>query len=146
MKAENILIFVPNLIGYLRVITLFLALKFGSDAIKLSSQSLAWHALGCYLLSFAGDVVDGYFARLLGQTSTFGGTLDMITDRVATCALISLCSIIYPSNVVVFTSAIILDVASHWWHTLSAKAHHKSTIITSYSVDPQAIYIIQHVL
>ena len=146
MKAANVLIFVPNLIGYLRVITLFLALKFGSDAIQSSSQSLAFHALGCYLLSFAGDVVDGYFARLLGQTSTFGGTLDMITDRVATCALISLCSIIYPSNVVIFTSAIILDVGSHWWHTLSAKAHHKSTIITSYSADPPPIYIIQQIV
>ena len=33
------------------------------------------------LRRFVLDAVDGYFARLLQQTSTLGTVLDMVTDR-----------------------------------------------------------------
>lgn len=35
----------------------------------------------CYALSFVCDDLDGRFARALGQTSTLGAVLDMVTDR-----------------------------------------------------------------
>lgn len=34
-----------------------------------------------YVLNFAGDLVDGFAARLFNQSSNYGATLDMVTDR-----------------------------------------------------------------
>jgi CDP-diacylglycerol--inositol 3-phosphatidyltransferase len=35
----------------------------------------------CYIVSGFLDAVDGHAARYLGQSSKFGGMLDMLTDR-----------------------------------------------------------------
>jgi CDP-diacylglycerol--glycerol-3-phosphate 3-phosphatidyltransferase len=48
---------------------------------------LAWHGdahvvLGLLILSFASDVLDGYLARRLGQTSALGAKLDSLGDFV----------------------------------------------------------------
>jgi len=76
----GVMLFYPNLIGYIRIV--FMAISF-------------WHAivdyrlfLIFYLLAFGGDVVDGYVARAFNQSSTFGGILDMVTDRCKRVSLI----------------------------------------------------------
>lgn len=82
----HVLVYVPNLIGYGRVILLC---AFYGLALK------HWVlALLCYLTSFAGDLFDGYFAKKFDQCSTFGMVLDMITDRVATTGFLSILGIL----------------------------------------------------
>lgn len=41
-----------------------------------------------YLYSFAADLFDGMAARRLNQCSSFGGLLDMVTDRCSTLGLL----------------------------------------------------------
>lgn len=68
-------LFAPNLIGYARVILAAISLSY-----------MPWHPRYCtiaYAISCLLDAVDGMAARALGQTSKFGGVLDMVTDRCA---------------------------------------------------------------
>ena len=71
--SENVFLFVPNLIGYGRIILAALALNYMKS-----------HPMTCtllYGLSCLLDAFDGMAARALGQTSKFGAVLDMVTDR-----------------------------------------------------------------
>lgn len=61
------------LAGYLRVVSAFYAFAVAS------SNPLA--CVLAYFFSFVCDELDGRFARMLGQTSTLGAVLDMVTDR-----------------------------------------------------------------
>ncbi|KAE8540604.1 hypothetical protein D1P53_002967 [Cryptococcus gattii VGV] len=97
---ENVFLFVPNLIGYTRVITAAASLFF-----------MPYHPKACTLLysvSCMLDVVDGQAARALGQTSRFGAVLDMVTDRV------------YPAYSMLFMFLITLDFSSHYIHMYSS--------------------------
>jgi CDP-diacylglycerol--inositol 3-phosphatidyltransferase len=87
-----------------------------------------------YLASFIGDLVDGWAARKLSQMRSYGGVLDMVTDRCSTLGL--LCVLggepAYRNVVqwrVLFLLLQILDVSSHWMQmhsSLALGAHHKS--------------------
>ncbi|KAG6814321.1 hypothetical protein H0H92_013446 [Tricholoma furcatifolium] len=73
--SENVFLFVPNLIGYSRVLLAGLSLHF-----------MSYHPKYCtllYVVSCLLDAVDGQAARALNQTSKFGAVLDMVTDRCA---------------------------------------------------------------
>ena len=76
---ENVLLYVPNLIGYGRVITTLTSLT-----LMLAAPQYWVLAIALYVGSFVGDLFDGLVARKLNQTSTFGGLLDMVTDRCST--------------------------------------------------------------
>mmetsp|Transcript_258 Transcript_258/g.955 ORF Transcript_258/g.955 Transcript_258/m.955 type:complete len:248 (-) Transcript_258:111-854(-) len=121
--AVHILLYVPNVIGYVRV---GLLVAFYVYALR------EWEvAIGCYLLSFLGDLFDGFFAKQLAQTSTFGMILDMVTDRVATAGLLTILAVLYPPWAPVFAASQGLDLASHWFHMYSTATgggggHHKS--------------------
>jgi len=84
-----------------------------------------------YLGSFVGDLFDGIAARKFNQCSTFGGLLDMVTDRCSTTGLLYILSGEYdtPSLRLIFLFLIILDISSHWcqmYSTASLQTHHKS--------------------
>ncbi|KAH0583964.1 CDP-diacylglycerol-inositol 3-phosphatidyltransferase [Termitomyces sp. 'cryptogamus'] len=71
--SENVFLFVPNLIGYSRILLAGLSLHF-----------MSYHPKYCtllYVVSCLLDAVDGQAARALNQTSKFGAVLDMVTDR-----------------------------------------------------------------
>ncbi|KAG8811277.1 CDP-diacylglycerol-inositol 3-phosphatidyltransferase [Serendipita sp. 399] len=73
---ENVYLFVPNLIGYARIVLAALALYY-----------MPFHPRYCTLLYGAStllDAADGYAARALKQASQFGAVLDMIVDRTLT--------------------------------------------------------------
>jgi CDP-diacylglycerol--inositol 3-phosphatidyltransferase len=70
---ENVFLFVPNLIGYVRVILA------GASLYYMPHYQKTCTAL--YFVSCMLDAVDGQAARALGQTSKFGAVLDMVTDR-----------------------------------------------------------------
>lgn len=100
--------------GYARVVCALYAF-----AVALSSPS---RCAGAYFLSFVCDELDGRFARLLGQTSTFGAVLDMVTDRLATTCLLAVLCVLYPGWHLPFLLLIMLDVFSHWFQMYASLA------------------------
>ena len=81
--ARDVLLYVPNLIGYGRVI-----LTIVSFVLMIFHPSRWFLALWLYIASFVGDLFDGLAARKFDQCSTYGGLLDMVTDRCATAGLL----------------------------------------------------------
>ena len=126
VSASQVLLFVPNLIGYLRV---FCSLGF----LFLSRDIVYWHiALIAYILSFVLDLFDGMAARAFDQTSRFGAVLDMVTDRCSTAVMLSVLAHLYsgahPRAFDAFVMLMVLDVASHWVQMKAAgNMHHKSS-------------------
>ncbi|KAL7521551.1 hypothetical protein ACHAWX_006229 [Stephanocyclus meneghinianus] len=122
-----ILLYIPNLIGYLRIL-----LTLTSLFLMICHPTLFRTASLLYVSSFVGDLFDGMAARKFNQCSAFGGLMDMVTDRCATTGL--LCVLIREfahrsSLVLLFTLLIILDISSHWcqmYSTTSQNSHHKS--------------------
>ncbi|MEQ2211798.1 hypothetical protein XENOCAPTIV_016422 [Xenoophorus captivus] len=108
MTQENIFLFVPNLIGYARVVLALLSF--------FLMPCCPWPAVFCYLLSALLDAFDGHAARALNQSTKFGAMMDMLTDRCATMCLLVNLSLLYPSYTFLFQLSMCLDIASHWLH------------------------------
>jgi len=81
--AGDVLLYVPNLIGYLRVICSVLSLT-----LMICFPQMWITAIILYVSSFIGDLFDGLAARKFDQCSLFGGLLDMVTDRCSTAGLL----------------------------------------------------------
>uniref|UniRef100_A0A8C8S5T6 CDP-diacylglycerol--inositol 3-phosphatidyltransferase n=1 Tax=Pelusios castaneus TaxID=367368 RepID=A0A8C8S5T6_9SAUR len=111
-KDENIFLFVPNLIGYARIILLFVAFYY--------MPSDPGPAAASYLLSGLLDAFDGHAARALGQGTRFGAMLDMLTDRCATMCLLVNLALLDPSHALLYQLSMSLDIASHWLHLHSS--------------------------
>ena len=73
--ATAVLLYVPNLIGYMRVLLSLYSLAIARSNYKASVL--------CYVLSFTCDYFDGFFARLCDQctTSTFVCSIIFYTYR-----------------------------------------------------------------
>lgn len=115
-----VVLYVPNLIGYTR--------------IALSTLSVLAHTsphtfLAFYTLSFILDAFDGLAARALDQHSSFGALLDMLTDRISTCTLLTLISVHHRPSAVLALPLAFLDGYSHFLQfaaALTAGTSHKS--------------------
>ena len=57
--AYDVFVYYPNIVGYLRVVSVLISFYFAVDSWFITSVF--------YLLAFAGDVVDGYLARSFDQ-------------------------------------------------------------------------------
>ena len=80
-----IALYVPNVLGYTRMILAFLGLAFVDQP---------WTALSLWIAAALLDLVDGPLARLLSQTSQFGILLDVVADNVLrTCVWIAAASL-----------------------------------------------------
>lgn len=79
-----VLLWVPNLIGYLRVAALIAAIR-QPDAHGVTATRLLF-------VSFALDYFDGPAARALNMCSTFGDLLDHVTDHATMMWLVYLTS------------------------------------------------------
>jgi len=110
--AENIFLFVPNIIGYGRIVLAIVSFYFMPTCPKVS--------IFCYLLSGFLDAFDGHAARYLGQGTKFGAMLDMLTDRCATMCLCVVLAMFYPKWAIFFQLSMSLDIASHWLHMHSS--------------------------
>ncbi|KIL69674.1 hypothetical protein M378DRAFT_184084 [Amanita muscaria Koide BX008] len=108
--SENVFLFVPNLIGYTRIILAGLSLHFMSYHPKYCTLA--------YVISCLLDAVDGQAARALGQTSKFGAVLDM--NRCTTSCLLCYLSSAYPKYAILFQFLIALDFSSHYMHMYSS--------------------------
>jgi len=107
-ETENVFLFVPNLIGYGRILLALMSFWF----MPTNYSAAAW----CYIISGLLDALDGHMARMLGQSSKFGAMLDMLTDRCATMALLCTLSTFYPSFMFHFQLSMIIDISCHWLH------------------------------
>jgi len=140
---ENVFLFIPNIIGYTRVV--------------LAAASLYYmpiHPKVCTVLYFVScmlDAVDGQAARALGQTSKFGAVLDMVTDRCTTACLLTFLCMTYPRLALLFQFLITLDFSSHYIHMYSSlvtgSSSHKtvtqdvSRILWYYYNDSRTLFI-----
>lgn len=122
MAEENIFLFVPNLIGYARVVLALISF--------FLMPCCPWPAVFCYLLSALLDAFDGHAARALNQSTKFGAMMDMLTDRCATMCLLVNLSLLYPAYTFLFQVSMCLDISSHWLHlhssTIKGSASHKT--------------------
>jgi len=122
----NVLLFVPNMIGYARIILALVSFYYmPTDYGK---------AAFCYLLSGLLDALDGHAARLLNQCSKFGAMLDQLTDRAATACLCVTLAIFYPQYALFFQLSMALDIVSHWMHlhaSLMKGSSHKAMDLNS---------------
>lgn len=133
VSATDVLLYVPNLIGYMRV-----AGAATSFVLMICRSDLWILAIVLYLSNFVGDLIDGWAARQLNQCSSFGGVLDMITDRCSTAGLLYVLAgefsqkdteLPVPVYRLLFLALMILDISSHWVQMHSSLAigqHHKS--------------------
>jgi len=104
--------YVPNLIGYVRVILSLSALLLSNTAPLLF--------VVCYGLSELLDSFDGYAARALDQSTRYGAVLDMVTDRSSTAMLLVVLTHYYPDWTRTFALLIALDLTSHYAHLYSS--------------------------
>lgn len=109
---ENVFLFVPNLIGYARVILAALSLYYMESNPKTCTL--------LYGISSLLDAADGVAARRLGQATKFGAVLDMVTDRCATACLLCFLTTAYPKCAIIFQGLITLDFSSHYIHMYSS--------------------------
>lgn len=133
VTANEVLVYVPNLIGYSRVVG-----AVGSFLLMICRPDKWSLAIALYISNFVGDLVDGWVARRLDQCSSFGGVLDMVTDRCSTAGLLYVLAgefaakdaeLALPLYRISFLMLMILDISSHWVQmhsTLAVGAHHKS--------------------
>lgn len=108
ISATQVLWFIPNRIGYVRVVTMIIS-------CFLMKNNPCWTTI-VYGVSCLLDVLDGSMARRYSQTSRFGTVLDMVTDRSTTTALICFLCLLYPMWTPVFQILIGLDLSSHYMH------------------------------
>ncbi|KAL1963593.1 hypothetical protein VTN77DRAFT_8038 [Rasamsonia byssochlamydoides] len=105
---ENIFLFWPNIIGYVRIILAVASLYY----MPLHPRTCSFlYSVSCLL-----DALDGLAARHFDQSTTFGAVLDMVTDRCTTACLLVFLSSAWPRWAILFQSLISLDLASHYMH------------------------------
>merc|ERR1711907_796842 len=101
-RAEKVFWYVPNLIGYARVVlNIACCFTFFSHFVLTFWMSLT---------SFVLDLFDGYYARKLNQCSKLGIVLDMVTDRTGTAIFLLGLSHHYKAYVPLWGSLLMLDI------------------------------------
>ncbi|KAJ8676423.1 hypothetical protein QAD02_012210 [Eretmocerus hayati] len=120
-ETENIFLFVPNIIGYGRVILAIISFYFMPTHYAIA----AW----CYITSALLDAFDGHAARYFNQGTKFGAMLDQLTDRAGTMCLLVTLAQFYPEYTFWFQISMAIDIVCHWiyLHTtvLQGKTSHK---------------------
>ncbi|KAL0267116.1 UNVERIFIED_CONTAM: hypothetical protein PYX00_009471 [Menopon gallinae] len=120
-KNENIFLFIPNLIGYARIILAIISFFYMPTNYVVAS----W----CYILSALLDAFDGHAARYFNQSTKFGAILDQLTDRCGTMCLLVTLSNFYPKYMFWFQMVMVIDIACHWIYLhstiLQGRASHK---------------------
>lgn len=124
MPVNQVFWFVPNIIGYIRVVCYL--------ASFLAHLEGNWQlCLIFYFVGFVLDEFDGRAARAFNQSSNFGAALDMVCDRCATAGMCLILAQLYPKYSLVFIIAIALDVSSHYYLIYATgmlgKASHKDS-------------------
>lgn len=107
VQTDNIFLFLPNIIDYIRLVLLALFVYYAAVENYVAA------GVG-YTLSVALDEVDGNLARYLGQTTLTGMVLDILIDEASVICICLHLGTIYPSYIIVFQLYIILDISAQW--------------------------------
>ncbi|KAH8833819.1 phosphatidylinositol synthase [Flagelloscypha sp. PMI_526] len=139
--SENVFLFLPNIIGYVRIVLAGLSLHYMNYHPKYCTIA---YGISCLL-----DAVDGPVARARNETSKFGAVLDMVTDRCTTSCLLCYLSSAYPRFALLFQFLITLDFSSHYMHMYSSlvtgsKSH--KTVTNDFSRILRFYYHNRHIL
>ncbi|BDA47806.1 CDP-diacylglycerol-inositol 3-phosphatidyltransferase [Coccomyxa sp. Obi] len=122
-RHQNQYLYVPNLIGYARILSALIAF-----AVALRSPTLC---VAFYFFGFVCDELDGRFARMLNQATMLGQVLDMVTDRLSTAGLLAILGMLSPRWYFGFLALLMLDIFSHWFQMYATMASgattHKAT-------------------
>ncbi|KAG6461443.1 hypothetical protein O3G_MSEX012641 [Manduca sexta] len=120
-SKENIFLFVPNIIGFARVILAIISFYYMPTHCVL--------ACTCYITSALLDAIDGHAARYFNQSTKFGAMLDQLTDRAGTSCLMMTLATFYPTYTFWFQISMAIDITCHWLYlhtsTLQGKTSHK---------------------
>lgn len=123
MSGKNIFLYIPNLIGYLRITLLGMSFYYMLDNHRLG--------IGLYIASYGLDALDGLAARMFNQSSLFGSMMDMLTDRVSTMCLLMTLGHLYSKYIFIIQLLLVVDIVSHWLYFFAAsiqgKKSHKSS-------------------
>lgn len=121
LQTNNVFLYVPNIIGYVRVVLSIVSFYFMPTHPNTT--------VICYLTSEFLDALDGHAARALGQCTKFGAMFDMLVDRCSTMCLCFVLAMFYPKWALFFQLWAAIDVASHWLHlhasTVKGSESHK---------------------
>lgn len=143
VSVRDVFFFIPNLIGYLRIITALLSF--------FTMTKHPYYTLCLYGISGFLDAFDGYAARKYNQGTRFGAVLDMITDRSATTSLICHLCVIYPKLCILGQLLVSLDLSSHYMHmyamTTAGSISHKnvgkeSRILSLYYTNRKVLFVV----
>lgn len=105
LNPLGVILLVPNLIGYVRIILLFIALPL-TFICPLATFLLV-------AISGNLDILDGYIARKLNQESKIGQVLDYATDRAADVIIFMILAMSFPKAWSFFCAVLMLDIFSH---------------------------------
>lgn len=144
VTVQDVMLYIPNLIGYLRVLTAVLSF------ICMKNRPIS--TLILYGISGFLDAFDGYAARKYNQGTRYGAVLDMVTDRCATTSLTCFLCVIYPDFCLLWQLLVSLDLASHYIHMYammsSGSASHKnvdesqSKILSLYYTNRTVLFVV----
>jgi cardiolipin synthase (CMP-forming) len=95
---------IPTLLTWTRIVAIPLIVGVFYTAIPATSQNLIATVL--FVVFAATDWLDGYLARRLNQTSSFGAFLDPVADKFLVCA--SLLILVHLKRADVFVALIII--------------------------------------
>ncbi|KAJ9578385.1 hypothetical protein L9F63_005391 [Diploptera punctata] len=120
MSSENIFLFVPNIIGYGRIVLALISFYFMPTNYAIA----CW----CYIISGLLDAFDGHAARYFNQSTKFGAMLDQLTDRCGTMCLLVTLSYFYPHYMFLFQLSMTIDIACHWIHLHTTAVSEKTLL------------------
>ncbi|XP_062511018.1 CDP-diacylglycerol--inositol 3-phosphatidyltransferase-like isoform X2 [Corticium candelabrum] len=120
----NVFLFIPNLVGYVRLVCLFIALMIMNGLVGDENPGLA---VAFYMASVLLDEVDGMAARKFKQESRLGAMLDLLTDRCGTICLFMTLTHCYPVLTMLFQVLATVDIFSHWFLAFSSVLANKSS-------------------
>ena len=140
---------VPNALTWIRVVAIPLVVL-----VFYGPQLFGWHATWArpaagLLFGFAGitDYFDGYLARRLGLTSSFGAFLDPVADKLIVSTALVLLVQADPQITLALVAAIIIgreitvSALREWMSQIGARAHVAVSIFGKWKTTLQIIGI-----
>ena len=114
MSNTNVLLYVPNLLCYARILLAIYGLFILQTELQQPAANQSFtESRRSYLIAVSSaiftDLLDGYFARLLGQCSTLGVFLDVVADNILRTTLWMGAIVVEPKCLVLGTMVICLE-------------------------------------
>ncbi|KAL9980296.1 hypothetical protein ACROYT_G008859 [Oculina patagonica] len=133
---QKIYFFVPNLIGYVRIVLNLAAFYF---MLHKPFLTIILHFTGGILL----DVADGVSARYFNQCSSYGDLLDFLVDRCGRIGMMMALCVFYPQYLFVFQLLVCLEITGSLsnYYRCALLTHSNNTFKKTCSYDPWLLRI-----